>query len=168
MTLSNMNPDQNENDQFTELAWLLDVTESRQALNEPSPIWDRSTVVTDAAAHPPPERHPYCEINLVLEGGAGYSMIEKEKVIRSPGELLLLGPGIPHSGTIKKFPMSFITIYFLPWVLIEMGPESDGVRILRRFTTQQPAAQRVVHLPPEHRIDFRRRFEEIDQEFSQH
>ena len=94
-------------------------------------------------------------------------MIEKEKVQRGAGELLLLGPGLPHWGVINKFPFSYITIYFLPWVLIEMGPENDGVRILRRFTAQQPAAQRVVHLPPKHRADFRHRFEEIHNEFSQ-
>jgi AraC-like DNA-binding protein len=161
-------PYETDNDQYKELAWLLDVTESRQPLNESSPIWVRSGTVTDAASITPPERHPYCEINLVLEGGAGYSMIEKEKVLRATGDLLLLGPGIPHCGTIRLFPMRFITIYFLPWVLIEMGPESDGVRILRRFTTQQPAAQRVVQLPPEQRVDFQSRFEEIDNEFSQH
>src|SRR6202000_2908581 len=84
-----------------------------------------------------------------------------------PNELLLLGPGIPHSGIIKHFPMTYITVYFLPWVLIEMGPESDGVRTLRRFTSQQPATQRVVHLPPELRAEFRRRFEELHHEFSQ-
>jgi AraC-like DNA-binding protein len=162
-----MNPDQSDNDRYRELAWLLDVTESRQPLNEASPIWVRGATVTDADSNPPPERHPYCEINIVLQGDAGYSMIEKEKVLRGPGELLLLGPGIPHCGRIRNFPMSFITIYFLPWVLIEMGPENDGVRILRRFTTHQPAAQRVVHLPPEFRTYFQSRFEEIYNEFSQ-
>jgi AraC-like DNA-binding protein len=162
-----MKPDQNEGDQFKDLAWLLDVTESRQPLNETSPIWVRGATVTDAASHPPPERHPYCEINIVLEGVSGYTMIENEKVQRSAGELLLLGPGIPHSGVIKQFPMSYITIYFLPWVLIEMGPENDGVRILRRFTSQQPAAERVVHLPPDLIVEFRGRFEEIHREFLQ-
>jgi AraC-like DNA-binding protein len=62
--------------------------------------------------------------------------------------------------------MSFITIYFLPWVLIEMGPENDGVRTLRRFTTQQSAAERIVHLPSDFRSDFQNRFEEIYREFS--
>jgi AraC-like DNA-binding protein len=146
---------------------LLDVTESRQPLNESSPIWVRGATVTDAASHPPPERHPYCEMNFVLEGAAGHCMIEREKVPRGPGELLLLGPGIPHSGINNKFPIRFITVYFLPWVLIEMGPENDGVRMLRRFTSQQPAAQRVVRMPPELSADFRRRFEEILEEFLQ-
>src|SRR6202000_2307380 len=84
-----------------------------------------------------------------------------------PNEILLLGPGIPHSGIIKHFPMTYITVYFLPWVLIEMGPENDGVRTLRRFTSQKPAAQRVVHSSPELSLEFRRRFEEIHHEFLQ-
>ena len=162
-----MNHEKNENIQIKELAWLLDVTESRQPLNESSPIWVKSGIMADMASHPTPERHPYCEINTTLQGGDGYIRIEKEKVPRKVGELLLLGPGIPHHGVATEYPVSFITIYFLPWVLIEMGPESDGVRVLRRFTTQQSAAQRVVRLPPKQRADFRHRFEEIYNEFSQ-
>ncbi|PYI89410.1 MAG: hypothetical protein DME26_01345, partial [Verrucomicrobia bacterium] len=147
----------NQNTQFKDLAWLLDVTESRQPLSESSPIWVRSATVTEGPPTPHPERHPYCEISIVLEGGPGYSMIEKEQVFRGVGELLLLGPGLPHWGVIEKFPLSFMTIYFLPWVLVEMGPESDGVRILRRFTAQQSAAQRVVRFPPKDRAEFRQR-----------
>jgi len=156
-----------EINRFNDLAWLLDVTESRQPLSESSPVWVRSATVTEGPPTPHPERHPYCEISIVLEGGPGFSMIEKEKVRRGAGELLLLGPGIPHWGVIEKFPLSFITVYFLPWVLVEMGPESDGVRILRRFTTLQTAAQRVVRFPPKYRAEFRHRFEEIHHEFSQ-
>jgi len=78
-----MSPKQNERDHFTEFAWLLDVTESRQPLNESSPIWVRSGTVAKKEANPGPERHPYCEINMSLEGG-GYLMIEKEKIIPEP------------------------------------------------------------------------------------
>ncbi len=74
---------------------------------------------------------------MILEGGrGGYTFVEKEKIHRGVGELMLLGPGLPHWGVIENFPVSSITVYFLPWVLVEMGPESDGVRILRRFTGQ--------------------------------
>lgn len=157
-----MRPKKHEQGRFQDLAWLLDVTESRQPLSESSPVWVRSGTGTDH-----PERHPYCEISILLQGGSGFSMIEKERVRRGVGELLLLGPGLPHWGSIEKFPLRFITIYFLPWVLVEMGPKSDGVRILRRFTARQPAAQRVVRFPPKYRDEFRRRFEEIHHEFSQ-
>jgi AraC-like DNA-binding protein len=157
----------NKEDRVQELAWLLDVTESRQSMGEKSPVWVRSATVTEGPPTPQPERHPYCEISILLEGGSGFSMIEKEKVPRGVGELLLLGPGLPHWGVIEKFPLRFITVCFLPWLLIEMGPETDGVRILRRFTAQQPAANRVVRFPPKHRDEFQRRFEEIHHEFSQ-
>lgn len=129
-----------------DLAWLLDVTESRQPLSETSPIWVRHGTVQHGPPTPHPERHPYCDFSLVFEG-EGFSFVEGEKVWRKPGELLLLGPGIPHWGTIHKFPLRFITVYFLPSVLIEMGPQSDGVRILRRFTAKQRLADRLVHLP---------------------
>ena len=162
-----MSPQESKPTQFEQLAWLLDVTESRQPLSETSPIWVRSATIAEGPPTPHPERHPYCEISIVLKGGPGTSMIEKEQVRRGAGELLLLGPGIPHWGVIDRFPFSYITVYFLPWVLVELGPESDGVRILRRFTAQQSAAQRVVRFPPKHRVEFVRRFEEIYHEFSQ-
>lgn len=158
---------QNEAGKFDDLGWLLDVTESRQPLSEGSPIWVRNATITEGPPTPHPERHPYCEISIVTSGAAGYSMIENEKINRGVGDPLLLGPGLPHWGIIQKYPMSYITVYFLPSVLIESGPESDGVRILRRFTAQQPAAQRVAKLPPKLRADIRIRFDEIYNEFSQ-
>lgn len=158
---------QNDSARFREFAWLLDVTESRQLLNETRPIWVRAGTVADKAAIPQPERHPYCEMNLVLEGESDFALIEKERVFREVGTLLLLGPGIPHHGIVKNFPLSFITIYFLPSVVIEMGPENDGIRILRRFTSQLPAHQRIITLPLNYRAEYRQRFEEISNEFSQ-
>jgi AraC-like DNA-binding protein len=157
-----MSSKKNEKERFQDLAWMLNVTESRQPLSETSPVWVRSGTVTDH-----PERHPYCEISILLQGGSGISMIGKEQVRRGVGELLLLGPGLPHWGEMEESRVRFITVYFLPWVLVEMGPGSDGVRILRRFTAQQPAAHRVVRLPPKYRAEFRRRFEEMFQEFAQ-
>lgn len=162
-----MTQKQPEEGRFANLAWLLDVTESRQPLTETSPIWVRSATITEGPPTPHPERHPYCEISIALQGGPGTSMIEKEQVRRGVGELLLLGPGIPHWGVIDKFPFSYITVYFLPWVLIELGPKSDGVHVFRRFTAEQPAAQRVVRLPPKYRADYRHRFEALYHEFSQ-
>lgn len=158
---------QSERGSFKDIAWLLDVTESRQPLSESSPIWVRSATVNEGRHTPKPERHPYCEISFLLQGAASYTMIEKETIRRRVGEMMLLGPGLPHWGVIEAYPHSFITVYFLPSVLIEMGPESDGVRILSRFTAQQPAAHRLVCLPPKHRGDFRDHFEELHNEFSQ-
>jgi AraC-like DNA-binding protein len=158
-----------EGGSFTDLSWLLDVTESHQPLSESSPIWVRNALVTEGPPTPMPERHPHCEISMVLEGGAGgRTMIENETVYRGVGELMLLGPGVPHWGVIASgaYPVSYITVYFLASVLIEMGPESDGVRILRRFTARQPADHRIVRLPPKSRAEFRNYFTDLWREFS--
>jgi AraC-like DNA-binding protein len=162
-----MSSNQNDSNQFADLAWLLDVTESRQPLSESSPIWVRRATVNKGPTTRYPERHPYCEMSFTVEGGSGQSMIEKETIPRSTGQLMLLGPGIPHWGNLGESSSTFVTVYFLPWILIEMGPESDGVRLLRRFTTQQRAEQRIVRLPPKQRPEFLTRFEEIYNEFSQ-
>ncbi len=156
------------NDWSQHLAWLLDVTESRPPMSDSSPIWVRSATVTEGPPTPYPERHPCCEISMILEGGGGgYTLVEKEKIRRGVGELMLLGPGLPHWGVIENFPVSSITVYFMPWVLVEMGPESDGVRILRRFTAKQSAEERVVRFPPKYQAEYRQRFETIRQEFAQ-
>lgn len=130
-----------------ELAWLLDVTESHQPLSETSPIWVRHGVVLSGPPIPHPERHPYCEFGIVLEG-EGVSMVEREEAERHPGDLLLAGPGVPHWGRITGYPLRFITIFFLPSVVVEMGPETDGPRILSRFTAKQSLAERLVRPPP--------------------
>ena len=131
-----------------ELSWLLDVTESRQPISESSPIWVRHGVISEGPPTAHPERHPYCEIGIILEG-EGVSLVEGEEAYRIPSDLFLVGPGVPHWGMIKKFPLKFITVYFLPSVLVEMGPEQDGVKILRRFTVKQSLHDRLVRPSPE-------------------
>jgi AraC-like DNA-binding protein len=126
-----------------ELSWLLDVTESRQPLSDDSPIWVRHGVVHEGPPTPHPERHPYCEFGIVLEG-KGISLVENEEAWRLPGDLFLLGPGIPHWGRINTFPLRFITVFFLPAVVVEMDPAKDGLRILRRFTARQSLGTRLV------------------------
>jgi AraC family L-rhamnose operon transcriptional activator RhaR len=126
-----------------DLSWLLDVTESRQPLSESSPIWVRHGVVQEGPPTPQPERHPYCEFGIVLEG-KGISLVEREEAWRLPGDLFLLGPGIPHWGRIKTFPLRYITVFFLPAVVVDMDPAKDGLRILRRFTARQSLATRLV------------------------
>lgn len=126
-----------------ELSWLLDVTESRQPLSERSPIWVRHGVVREGPPTPLPERHPYCELSVVLEG-EGVLLVGREEAWRLPGDLLLLGPGTPHWGRIRTFPLRSITVYFLPSVVIDMDPVGDGFRILRRFTVRQSLATHLI------------------------
>ncbi len=129
-----------------ELAWLLEVTESRQPLSETSPIWIRHGEILAGPPTPHPERHPYCEFGIVL-AGVGISMVENEEAERRPGDLFLAGPGVPHWGRITKYPLRFITIFFLPSVVVEMGPQRDGPRILSRFTAKQSLEERLVRPP---------------------
>jgi AraC-like DNA-binding protein len=147
-----------------DLAWLLDVTESRQPLSETSPIWVRHGTVQEGPPTPQPERHPYCEISVPLEG-QGISFVEGEAVVQKPGELKLLGPGLPHWGQIQQYPLRFITVYFLPSVLVEMGPKSDGVRILRRFTARQTLSDRLIRPPRDLWARIKNLLEEMTEEF---
>ena len=147
-----------------DLAWLLDVTESRQPLSDGSPVWVRHGVIRSGPPVPRPERHPYCELGIILEG-EGISFVQGEQMRRRAGDLLLIGPGAPHWGRIERFPQRFITVYFLPTVAIDMGPESDGARVLRRFTVQQPLGDRIVRLPKPMLRQTIARLEEMVDEF---
>lgn len=148
----------------SELAWLIDVMESRQPLNHASPIWVREGFVTSGPPVPHPERHPYCEFNLILKGG-GTAFVGNEEAARLPGDLLLLGPEVPHWGRIKTYPHRAITVYFLPAALVDIGPVNDGVRILRRFTASRSLRERLVRLPRQLRARFTAHLETMLDEF---
>ncbi len=127
----------------SEMTWLVDVLEIRQPLTETNPIWVRERRTFEGPPVASPERHPYCEINLCSEG-VGETLVETEVMMRHPGSVELLGPGVPHWGRLKKYPHHSLIVYFLPSVLIEMGPAGDGMRLLRRFTAKQSIQQRIV------------------------
>src|SRR5690242_15204514 len=147
-----------------ELAWLIDVSESLLPLSESSPVYVSHGTVDQGPPRPHPERHPYCEISTLLEG-RGYTVVENEKAWRQPGDVLILGPGVPDGGRIEQYPLRFITAYFLPWVPIEMGPESDGIRILRRFTARQSLSDRLLRPTRSLLTRLSARFQEIVTEF---
>lgn len=148
----------------TELAWLTIVSESRQPLDELHPIWVRHGTVESGPAIPHPEHHPYCELSVNLEGDQVF-YVEGEQTKRLPGDLFLAGPGLPHWAQIIGYPHRFITIYFLPSVLIELGPEQDGARMLQRFTVPQTLSRRLVRPPRNLRTQFIRLLGEMVDEF---
>ena len=148
----------------TELAWLTEVSESRQPLNEIRPIWVRHGTVHSGPSIPHPEQHPYCEFGTHLEGNL-LLFVEGEQTRRVPGDLFLIGPGVPHWSKSTQYPVRFITIYFLPSLLIEQGPEQDGARMLRRFMAPQTLSRRLVRPPAELLPHFSRGFEEMAAEF---
>jgi len=113
---------------------------------------------------PYPEFHPYCEIGTCLKGSAT-SFVEKEQSERSPGDLLLLGPGVPHWAIVKQYPFKFVTVYFLPSVIIDLGPDSDGPLILRRFTQPQSLKERLVPVSTRLRYRFSGQLQAMATEF---
>lgn len=147
-----------------DLSWLSQVAETRHPLSELRPIWVRHAKLVPAPAPIAPERHPYCEIGVELEG-AGILFSEAEEAVRRPGDIFLAGPGVPHCQRITRFPVEIITVYFLPTVLIELGPESDGPLLLRRLTAHQSISDRLFRPPASLRRKFEKLFLEIAREF---
>src|SRR4030095_2848395 len=150
--------------QLSDLAWLSDVRESLQPLSDRCPIWVRHGVVESGPTIPHPERHPYCEFSTITEGSV-IAFVGGENLQRLATDYFFAGPGVAHWFRGVKYPVRYAAIYFLPSVLIEMGPASDGIRILRRFTARQSIADRHVRPPPALAPRLRRGFAEIISEF---
>jgi len=151
-----------------EAEWLAQVREVRHPLDPSHPLRVSHRRITSGPrlpqpAIPYPERHPYCEFNFAIEG-SGEVFIGMEKVMRKAGHLGLIGPGIPHYGTIVNYPNYGIVVHFLPILLFEMSP-NDGARILARFTASQPISRRIIRLPRALRAKFAAQFKSIAHEF---
>jgi len=130
-----------------------------------APIWVvRKHVITPGNTDPVPECHLYCEFGIVLSG-KGLFQVEKETAEDKPGDVFLGEPGVPHWGKVLKYPRKGIVVYFLPSVLIEMGPESEGAKILHRFTSSRSLKERLLRPPPRLRKELVVGFEEIADEF---
>ena len=133
-----------------DVEWLDDVHEVLHPLSQAHPLFVRVVNVRKGAIPAPtvpfPERHPYCEMSFNIEGEVE-QFIGSEKVVRRPGDVMLLPPGTPHYAMLHSYPHRSITIYLLPVLLLEMGPEGDGCGILTRFTAEQPIGDRVIRPP---------------------
>jgi AraC-like DNA-binding protein len=149
---------------LSELAWLTEVRESTQPLTEQFPVWVRHGLVTSGPTIPHPERHPYCEFSSVQEGSV-VGFVGRETAERHAVDYFLAGPGVAHWFQATKYPVRFAAIYFLPSVLIEMGPANDGIQILRRFTARQSLAARIITPPLPLARAFKSGFDEMIREF---
>jgi AraC-like DNA-binding protein len=153
----------------SETEWLSRVREVRHPvdLSHPLRVTKSPRITGDGSlpqiSIPKPERHPYCEFSFAVEG-RWIQFIGMEKVERSPGDLMLLGPGTPHYATHLAYPIRVIGIYFLPLLLFELSP-SDGARILNRFTAGRSISQRVVRPPKALGRKLAEQFESIADEF---
>ena len=150
----------------SDLIWLTEVRESKQPLNEQFPIWVRHDVVKSGLTISCPEVHPYCEFSAIREGVAN-AFVGGEMIERRAGDYFLAGPGVAHWYKGVRYPVKFVTIYFLPSLLIDFGPISDGVQILHRFNVSQRLAQRLVRPPPFLAPRIAAAFAEIIREFEQ-
>jgi AraC-like DNA-binding protein len=147
-----------------DLSWLSEVRESRHPLSEQWPIWVRHGVIRTGPTLAYPERHPYCEIGTILTGSA-LQMVKCEEVRRLPGDLFLAGPGLAHWSKGDEYPIKYVTVYFLPIVLVEMGPTSDGAKLLRRFTMRQNLSTLLIRPSRKLRQRFTAGFQEMVKEF---
>jgi len=150
-------------------AWLGEVREVRLPidLSHPLRVHDRRDLGArlPRPSVPFPERHPYCEFNFLMEG-RGDQFIGTDEVKRTSGTLMLIGPGTPHYGTFAVPNMRIIVVHFLPILLIEMGPNGDGARMLARFTGNHSISQQIVSPPKKLRDHFADQFEQMAREFS--
>lgn len=147
-----------------ELFWLSHVRERCHPLTEQSPIFVRHGVVAAGPTCPHPERHPYYEFGTNF-AGVVTQWVKQEHTQRFVGDIFLAGPGLPHWSTGKKYPHHFVTVFFLPSVLLGMGPIRDGARILRRFTMRQNLASHLLRPPPKLRERLLDGFREMIREF---
>jgi AraC-like DNA-binding protein len=129
------------------LSWIVDVSESPSELGLDAPIFVKLYEQKHLGESSAPAQHPYCELNVLLEGD-GISFVENEEKQRSSNGVLLLGPGVPHWGKVTKFPFRSITVYFLPSILLEFCNPHVSVSILRRFTASRTLDDRLVSVPP--------------------
>ena len=152
-----------------ETDWLGRVREVRHPIDLSHPLRvAKNRPITDAGRQfqpfvPNPERHPYCEFSFALEG-RWTQFIGMEKVERSHGDLMLLGPGIPHYATHRAYPIRAIAVHFLPLFLFELSP-NDGARILNRFTASRSISQRVIRPPRTLQKKIAEQFETMAEEF---
>jgi AraC-like DNA-binding protein len=163
-----MNSPATHRTKLDELSWLADARQKSAPTQGHSPIWVRSVTVRGEESSNPvtsPEFHPYCEIGIMLEGG-GIMFVEREEARRKPGELFLAGPGVPHWLKLTRFPVRFITVFFYPRLLLEQMADSDDVQMLRRFTSRQPLAARLVFPPPPLRAHITRLFLQMEGEYA--
>jgi AraC-like DNA-binding protein len=125
------------------LGWLAEVVEAIHPVNEQRPIFVRHGVVRAGPPMASPQRHPYCEISILLEG-QGIEYIESEEAHMRSGDLVLIGPDVPHWHRITHHPHRFATVYFLPAVIVGFGAGEDAMRMLYRVTAHQPLSRRVL------------------------
>jgi AraC-like DNA-binding protein/quercetin dioxygenase-like cupin family protein len=129
-----------------DLTWLAKVVEAVYPVNEQRPIFVRHGVLRAGPPMASPQRHPYCEISILL-AGQGVEYVEGEDAQMRAGDVVFIGPDVPHWYQITHYPHRFATVYFLPGIIVGFGAGEDAMRMLHRVTAHQPLARRVLRPP---------------------
>jgi AraC-like DNA-binding protein len=156
-------------ERIEENTWLSDVREVRHPIDVAHPLVVHYVNIKSGPPLPQPsvpfpEKHPYCEVSFHFQGKLT-QFIGAEKVERSAGNLMLMGPGTPHYAMYLSYPQRSVAIHFLPMLLFEMGPAGDGARMLTRFTTPRKISERVILPPAKLKRELSWRFEQMAKEF---
>ncbi len=133
------------------IAWLGSVREVCYPLSRKNPIWVRESLQRAGPAVPNPtvqypERHPYCELTLNLQG-TGIEYIGSDNKRVESGTIMLLGPNLPHTAEALEYPIRAVTVYILPVLLLDLGPNIDGPKIIKRYTAKQAIEDRIIRMP---------------------
>ena len=127
-------------------SYLANVCEQDFHLDETTPIFVEHGIFKkdDAIA---PRCHPSLEFGIRFKG-VGSFFIEGEAMMRRPYDVYLGAMNQPHWGTIRQYPVEFVSVHFLPSILSEWGTEDEGISILDRFVAEQPLSKQLVRPPP--------------------
>jgi AraC-like DNA-binding protein len=90
---------------------------------------------------------------------------QRQQSPRKRGDLFLAGPGLPHFSARSRYPLEWISVYFLPSELLELDRGHDGGQILRRIAVVDPAGDRYIRPLPALRRQLLRGFGELADEF---
>jgi AraC-like DNA-binding protein len=154
------------------VGWLENVREVRHPLSATRPLWVRHVHLDSGGVLPEPamltpEWHPHCELSYIFQGRL-MQFVGTEKIEKRRGDLMLLGGGTPHYAMHLAYPLRYVTVYFTPTLLFELGPEGDGARAMARFVGAQRIEERVVHLPSPLSQSIAERLEQMVVEFAAH
>ncbi len=137
-------------------------------LSPTRPIWIRATAVGRGCRVPPyavqPVWHPYFEVSITHRGRKRQHVGCQNLDCRE-GDVLLMGPGTPHYAVNLSEPHRSTAVFFLPRLLLEMGPDGDGARLLARCCSAGNISGQVLRPPPALRARLGELFDAMAREF---
>ncbi len=125
------------------LSSLAEVRELGIHFDEKFPIFVRHGILHEGEKNDPPAYHPFLEFGIRFRGEE-QMCIEGQIVRRRPYDVFLGSIGLPHWGMVERYPMEFVTVYFLPSVFSDWGDQEESLAVLNRFFAPQPPRNRVV------------------------